>query len=288
MLFCSGASAALRSIDVATPRNFGYVIGDLIHHKAQLTLELPYKIEVDALPQAGRLGRWLWLREPQFTSHTQGDATVYHIQFTYQLLSAPEAIQQLFTPQHTLYFVGDNQRLPIFIEPWAFTAGPLVKRGTDGVKFTDIKPELPPPPIPLWGYWIGLLLGVSGLVGAMLVLMYIRWGLPWIARSRGPFARAYHNMRRLTASSSQPQYEEALRLTHRAFDETAGATVFAGTLAEFFTDNPRFESQRRSIEGFYTESQQQFFASRAPTATPSYDALVSLCRVCRDIERGLA
>lgn len=158
LLLCSDASAALRNIDVAAPRNFGYVIGDLLHLDSRITLELPYKIDVDALPRKGRLNRWLWLREPRFTSHTQGDVTIYRIRFIYQLLSAPETIQQIFTPQHTLFYVGDNQRLPILIEPWAFTAGPLVKRSADGVKYTDIKPELPLPPIPLWGYWVGILL----------------------------------------------------------------------------------------------------------------------------------
>ncbi len=286
VLFCGSASAAVRSVDVAAPRDFGYVIGDSIPLDIRITLELPYKIDVEALPREGRVNRWLWLQNPRFTSHVQGDVTIYRLRFIYQILSAPETIQRITTPQHILFYVGDNQRRPIVLEAWAFTAGPLVTRSADGIKYTDIKPELPPPSVSLWGYWVGIVLSLVGLVGAVLILVYLRWGLPWLQRSRRPFARAYREIRGFSPSSPS-QYEEALRLTHRAFDETAGVAVFNGTLAKFFIDNPEFEPQRAEIERFYSESQRRFFTNYASKSNPDLDALVNLCRVCRDAERGL-
>ncbi|MDH3638095.1 MAG: hypothetical protein OES09_06470, partial [Gammaproteobacteria bacterium] len=154
VLFAGPAYAIVQKIDVLTPRNYGYVIGDLIEHEVRVSLESPYRIDAESLPSAGRIDRWVWLHTPEISSHKYATSTVFRIRLIYQLLSAPEQVNQLFIPENALYFSDGEERLPLLIKPWGFTAGPLLKRDPDGIAYTDIQPAIPPPPIPMRGYWV--------------------------------------------------------------------------------------------------------------------------------------
>ena len=82
---------------------------------------------------------------------------------------------------------------------------------------------------------------------------------------------------------------ESLRAVHQAFNQTAGRTVFLESLEDFFTEHPRFVSERAAINAFFSHSRAVFFGDRtAPGQHPFTRAqLLTLCAACRDIERGL-
>ncbi|MDH3280252.1 MAG: hypothetical protein OEQ18_03875 [Gammaproteobacteria bacterium] len=282
------AWTVVQKIDVLTPRDFGYVIGDLLEHEIRVSLEPPFRIDEQSLPHPERINRWLWLREAQVSAREYSTSTTYRIRLVYQLLSAPEQVHQLFTPEQTLYVSDGKERLPLFIKPWGFSAGPLLKRDPDAIAYTDIQPALPPPPIPTGGYWVGLGLSGAAMLAGSMLLAYIYWAMPLIARSRGPFARAYRRVSWLNKGDEPDRYPAALRAIHHAFNETAGNVVFPETLADFFRAKPQFEHLRNDIEAFFGESRAQFFVPAMRGQRSEFGTLERLCRACRDIERGVA
>ncbi len=283
------AEAAMRKIDILTPRNYGYVIGDRLKHEVRVSLETPYRVDEQSLPAAGRINRWLWLHTPELDKREYSDATVYHLRLVYQLLSAPKGVEELFTPEWTLYVTDGTDRLPLIVTPWRFTAAPLVNRDPDDIAYTDIQPALPPPPIPIRGYWIGLAAAVAALTAATILLCYVHWMVPFLARSNGPFSRALRTVSRLVKSPHADRDTTAFRVVHRAFDETAGCVVFPETLTDFFRDHPEFEHLRADIERFFRASRARFFETDFNNAPHvKIGTLKTLCHACRDIERGVA
>ena len=50
---------AISDIQILTPREFGYTIGDTIRHELEVSLADPYRLDLTNMPEPGRLNRWL-------------------------------------------------------------------------------------------------------------------------------------------------------------------------------------------------------------------------------------
>jgi mxaA protein len=133
----------------------------------------------------------------------------------------------------------------------------------------------------LWG------LGLAAIAG---YFVYAYLGLPFLARSRGPFARALRAVRAVSRKGNSEQgLQPALKAMHRAFDETARGTVFGEHLDRFFAEHPRYAPLRGDVERFFAASQSAFFGTGSNGSTElSLPWLVNLCRALRDRERGVA
>jgi len=97
------------------------------------------------------------------------------------------------------------------------------------------------------------------------------------AASNQPFARAWHEIRRLDEST--PQAWQAL---HRAFDRTAGRVMHAETLPLLFQRASYLQPLREQIERFFAASSERFFGSAAQGSALS---IRSLCDDLRRVER---
>lgn len=281
--------SVIRLIDVVTPRSYGYTIGDPIRHEVRLEVDSRYTLDRAALPKPRRLNGWLWLEDVGVRERSVSNATEYTVVLAYQILSPPETVTRLFVPQQTLFLEADEERVPVTVEPWGFTAAPLTQKpDPSALPFVDLQPSITPTPLPLFSHAAIMSLSVILFCSAISLLLYVRWRLPWVARSNGPFARALRELETLrTRAPDAARYDVALRCTHRAFNDTAGSAVFADTLATFFEAHPQFRVRRDPIASFFKESGNWFFAQRSEPVPPDLKHLINLCRSCRDIERGI-
>ena len=283
--------AAVETLTVATPRQFGYTIGDPIEHRVLLVLHPGFELDPASVPEPGRIGRWLALNEAGIEGKAEGDAFRHTIRLRYQIVNAAPNVVGTSTPPVRLRVIGPEGDLPVVIPAWGFTIGPIVapEERPPG-SLPDLRPSLPPPPIPTAAR--SARVAALGLLAAGLVVLAawpaLRSWFGWSAR--GPFdqacRRVEHRMRSPRASGL---YADALLEVHAAFNATAGRAVFEHDLARFFVEHPRFAPMRAPIEALFAESGALFYASDGappPAETgQSLERLRALCRACRDLER---
>lgn len=286
------AEQVVLGFDVHTPRSFGYLVGDLVSLRVVFELADTHALREDSLPKADRVSRWLVLDAPRLERSDGWSSTRYELTLDYRLVGAPAVVTNVSTPSMTLDVEGPGDGLSLAIPAWTFSVGPLVVEETrvEGVAQT-LRPALPPPLIDHDARLRRMtVLGVA----ALLVLGYLSWlhlRVPWWRASNGPFARAARDLRRLVQGDGDDEAaRRALTRVHRAFDETAGRTLFEADLAGFFEQNPHFAPMRDAIGGFYAESRAVFFIPGETRGASSVDSrsLRRLCLACRDAERGVA
>jgi mxaA protein len=289
MLAAAGArpDAAPVRVQIEEPRPFGYVVGDTLQRRIRIEAPRPWAIAADALPKPGRIDRWLELRAARLETRTEGESTRYELLATYQLMGSPEEVKLLNLPRIELR-LRDGPRSRIEEVPESpFTAAPVTPAYVMGRGGLDeLRPDRLPPPVPTGGISARLALYAAGIASILLYLAYARFVNPIIARRNRPFARACRELKRLRRhAAGRDALRPALRRVHRAFDETAGAALFAERLDAFFAGQPRFAGLRRAAEEFFRLSRREFFEGGTGGDSDSLERLISLCREGRRIER---
>jgi mxaA protein len=280
----AAGDAGAVGIEVETPRAAGYVIGDTITHVVRVDLEGgAYRLDEASLPAAGRIDRWLELREPVLARRAGGvDVTL-----TYQIVNAPERAQALAVPTQTLRVAGPRGTFPLFVPEWTFVLSPLVpaeQRGTGALY--NLRPERPPP-APALGPDVARLAALAaGLALVLGRLAWLRWGAPWRARRAQPFAQALRSLERMRRRPwDDAARAEAFRILHAALDRAAGCTLLPSNVDALIRARPALAGLRAPIERALAQSRDLFFGTHG-AEPPALAALVELCRACRDAERS--
>ena len=283
------AGAAVEKLEMATPRPFGYVIGDTIEHRVSLVLDPGFELDPDSIPEPGRTSRWLALNESVLESDARNGTTRHAIRLRYQIVNAAQSVIGAGTPALSLRILGPEGDLPVVIPSWGFIFGPIVTH-EDRIagRPPDLRPALPPPPFETDLHTVRVV-GL-GLLALVLIGLIVRERLAgrFAAPSGRHFDRAWRRLRRRSRDSNPSSaFTEALVEVHAAFNATAGRAVFQHDLARFFVEHPRFEPVRTPIEAFFAESGRLLYGRNeaAPDAAPDLDRVRELCRACRDVER---
>ncbi|MGH8491415.1 MAG: hypothetical protein ACREXS_21790, partial [Gammaproteobacteria bacterium] len=265
----SSAQSPIERFDFLTPRPFGYLIGDVIRHEVQLDLKQPYTLQKGSIPTAGNLNYWLELRNVAVEELEQQAAKRYRILLTYQTFYAPVGVKALSIPAFRLVLSGPDH-LDVPIPAWEFTMSPLRElavRTKGGRGY--VRPDARPRPIDARGHGIRLSLFAAATVATLLYTLW-RYG-QWPGRRRRPFARARRELRRLRRGAMDlTVYKQALQAIHRAFNETAGAPIFPGSLQQFMQQRPAFLPLMGEIEAFFERSRYLFFAEGADVEMERY------------------
>ena len=281
--------AAVETLTVTTPRQFGYVIGDRIEHTVSLVLRPGFELDPASIPAPGRATRWLSLNEAVLGGEVRDGASRHVIRFLYQVVNAAPSVVGAGTPTVSLRVFGPEDDLPVVVPAWGFTIGPIIEPverppGT----LPNLRPALPPAPIPTTERTARVV--ALGLLAAGLVML-VAWGHlreRFGRAARGPFNQACRRIeRRMRSPHAAGAYRDALVEVHAAFNATAGRAVFAHDLARFFAEHPRFGPLREPVEALFAESSELFYrVDGSPAAkVQSLAALHGLCRACRDVER---
>lgn len=270
----------MRGFEVIQPRGFGWLLGDRLERRIEFDLRAPYRLEREALPAAGRHGDWLTLAPPRVETHGDGTWTHYVVHLVYQLVNVDARFQDITVPHHELVYTDGTTRGKVLVPATRVGVSMLRAPGHD-----ELRPAQAPARVAFDSTRATLCGGLA--LAALAVLAWLRFGLPR-GRTARPFATAARELAQLPRDNPGEHYGEALRVVHRAFNATAGGTVFVETLDAFFADHARYAPLRVDIETCFADSRRYFFEGRAHADTAAaLAALTTLVARCRDLERGL-
>ncbi len=286
MLFLAGSAlpaAPEPRIELAATRDYGYVMGDLIEHTLTVRVPESFALETGFLPRPGALDEWLDVRSADWTSERGNGDARYRIRLVYQVFKGVRGPEKARVPALPLRFTGPST-LEANAPEWEFTLMPLISPQLPD-EAVAIRDALSPEPIATAPHWHRVWIYLAGSLALAGWLISQRLG--WSRRAR-PFARAYRELKKLLHGPVSPEtYRSAVKLLHRALDETAGGTLFAGQVERFCESRPAFTEIREELVGFFTLSQRLFFTAPEAPAPADYPIarLESLCRRCAAMER---
>ena len=282
---CSPApdSSAPPAITLTAPRDYGYVLGDVIEHT--LSLDLPDGSELDpaSLPAPGPVNDWLSIRASRLETLATDGGARQQVHISYQIFQGVRQPETVSIPPVTLQLSGQPPR-ELHSPAWPFTLTPVIPPDIkdEEIELRDPLPPVPAPTAAAWrvlGYWLA---GLAGVTGLFALRQYLR------RRRQRPFAAAARQLAAALAGRlDENALGDGLRILHRAFDHTFGETLFVGQIERFCAEHPAFAPLQDRLAAFFALSQSHFFAPGSAGVTdPATRAwLLDLGRRCATAER---
>ena len=280
LLLAQAAHAQPITITPVPVRDFGYSIGDRVERRVDLWLAPPWSLTQGGLPAPGRQGPWFDLVEITRTSEAAKNGTHVELRLIYQLLNSPVQPTVLLLPRIGLKLEGGPQPVEREVPPVEVFASPLLPPSAAATTFDAMRDDRKPELIPVEHFRQRLTL--YGLVAAAILAWMLVVQQLVSRRRAGPFVRACRELRSLARGpSGVARAETAMRVVHRALDETAGHTVFVDNVDTLFESAHRAPLRARTL-AFLDRSRQRFFAG-AGEAVPLQE-LRDFARAWRTLE----
>ena len=260
----TGVSPAVPfELTVREPRAFGYTLGEVIRREVELRVRPPYDLVPGSLPGPGRTDLWLSLDPPRVETGRDGDVKVYRIGLDYHIVNLAEPEQVLTVPAWPLTVDDGRQSRTASIPGRRFAARLVAPRRSE---FPDLQPLAAPPALPTGGYTAAAAAGAALALAGLALLGWVYGWLPLAERRNRPFARLARALGR--GAAGEGRRRELARRIHRAFDASAGQSVFLENLGVLFAARPGFAPLREQVETFYRRSRHDFFLPEAAGPAP--------------------
>jgi len=283
-LLADPAGAEVVEARVETARDYGHVLGDVIHGTLDIPSHAGHAFDTETLPRPGPVNRWLELRRV-WTESRGSQALRLHLE--YQVFYVPLAVKTLTIPAMTLQrTTPDGGRQPIEVPAWPITVAPIhgpavMAEGGMRLMQPDAPPERPDTRGP--ARKMGLFLAL-----ALAALAYLGHANGYLTLGRqGRHFRAAR--RELRALMGRPQGPDTVRagflLLHRAFERTLGRPLFAEELPCFFEQNPDYRELRGEIGDCFQASYRLFFGADGTPGDYGLERLDALALACLRLER---
>lgn len=285
------------SINILEPdHDVGYTVGDIITRNMVISIKKPYQLIDESLPIIGYERRYkgqlvgIDLSAISHTKKADGDKIIHTISLSYQVFTNNVVAKHGSLPQEYLRVINTESHgkeiVKYRIPSWDFGISPLSIFGQ--VKVEDDMSTFRGP----------LLISASNedkrlktlliILGLSLVgLLYMLGKHAWLPRMGGPFAKSYREIRKLPNTPQAIQI--AVSSMHQSLNKTAGYSLFAGNLEQFYAQKPAFKAIKTEMNQFFALSRQVFFEPMAQHEVGNNPVqwLAQFCRRCRDCERGL-
>jgi mxaA protein len=263
-----------------TPRNFGYVIGDLIRHEVRIETDAGQRIDAASLPKEGWINRWLMLRRVD----VRGEGKRQALTLEYQTFYAPLEVKNLTIPGFELRLAGSGERLAV--PDWTFTTAPIRELSVLRAEgLPPMRPDAVPARLATSGAAAATAFFGLAALGALSWWAYLSAWLPFGMRGRH-FAEACRELRRLRErGESRETLLAGFSSLHQAFNRTLGEPLFLEGLDEFFLDHAAYGAARHEIQDFFRASYEVFFGDGAPTPPFDLARMEALARECLRTER---
>lgn len=274
------------AVSLKAPRDFGYVIGDVIRHMVVIDTKPGSGIDPNALPQEGWIYRWLWLRRVSLRVREEDRVLRHHLALEYQIFYAPREVKSLLIPAFSLRSSGSAEILEI--PAWRFTMAPIRELSVarvDGLE--PMRQDAAPALLETTRYRWQLFAAMVMTAAAVTAWAYYTAWLPYGRRGRH-FVVACRALRSLQGQVANPAVVRAgFTCLHRAFDGTRGEPLFREQLPDFFSSHPAYAPLRSEIEAFFRDSYEVFFGDES-NWSPIFDLLrlYRLARACLRAERS--
>ncbi|MEZ5450142.1 MAG: hypothetical protein R3E89_14620 [Thiolinea sp.] len=258
-----------------SPRDFGFLLGDVLQQRLRLTLPAETSLNPNTLPTPGRINHWLELRDFQHTR--QGRE--HELTLTYQLFKQAPSAQTLTIPGNTLLLAGGAT---LTLPNWDISYSPLLAEPA-GTRVLG-QPALPTlhATRPLQ-YRLYLLLGGLGL--CLLCWLWLTQRLPFLSRQPHSFTLALRQMRKPEQSPADcwQAFQQALSLR-------AGHSLFPDQLDNFFSQHPHYQSLQAPTRKLLEQAHHARFAPANPEQAadwPDKQALLQLCQQFSQLEQAV-
>ncbi|HYE34608.1 hypothetical protein [Methylocaldum sp.] len=280
------ATESAPRIQLSAPRNFGYVMGDLVDYDALITVPNCYALETEYLPKPGAVSEWLDIRTVNWTKTTDERAVHYRLRLTYQAFKGVREPEKLTIPALPIRFRG-QEPLEVQTPPWDIMIAPIIPPGVADEK-VEIRDSTVPEPLPIQPRLLRLIAYLGGILVVLLLLAWRYGKLPFASSAR-PFAHALRDLKKLSRKPADADaYRTAVKALHRALDDTAGFRLFAAELETFLANRPAFTELRDELNHFFALSRKVFFTVPDVPIPADYPLtrLETLCRRCAAAERS--
>ncbi|MCJ2034504.1 nonribosomal peptide synthetase MxaA [Methylobacterium sp. J-068] len=296
-LLAQSAVAQVRSVEVRTPRPFGYFLGDLVRAQVDIVVEPGFTLQPASLPQPGALAYWLDLRDLGVSQTRAGDAQRVRLSLTYQSFYAALDARALEIPGFTVTFVSESDHgattAKAEVPAWSFNVSPL--REIQPPARDDPRDYMRPDGQVGPGDPRPLLMGAAGSAALALLafagLARDRTWWPFRTRRGRPFGVAARRIQGLARRSSpeagdrEANYRDALLALHLALDAGAGRRLLADDLGDFIEAHPAYRADRPGLARFYEASRRTFFGP-GPEAGRGVLPLQDLADLARRLARA--
>jgi mxaA protein len=268
------AQAQVRSVNLVTPRLFGYFVGDVIRSEVDIVVDNGTDLVPASVPQPGPLNAWLELVDSRIEQGSTDDGKLYRLFFAYQNFYPALDSRELDVPGFALSFRSGDKTISAQVPGWSFLISSLreVLPPPKASGAAYMQADVTPPFIGLHRYRVATFGFFAACLAALVFLAYHLALWPFARRPNRPFTEAARRIRRQVAGADGAlDYRDALLTLHRAVDATAGHAVFAEDLPEFLDRAPAFSPLKDDFNLFFRSSRQVFFGDDVAAARAEFN-----------------
>lgn len=280
--------AAIRQKKDILPRNFGYLIGDIVKRTIILEIDHPHSLDQKQIPELGKINRWLELRKNSLKINKHSDFSRYQMELEYQIFNSESGHAEIFLPGFDLIVTTSERTLPMVFHDRSIRMMSVTEDDSSrSLDFLDLQPPISPQKVSVFSGWLKLGFAILGAFLSLLLVIYIYAVLPWVGKLHGPFSQAVRKLRGLRkVADTKNDSHKALRHIHAAFNQTYGKVLLHDDLEIFFQEQSAFRKLQPELTKLFIHSRAVFF-DEPKTSEWTINELLNICRQCRDIERGL-
>lgn len=272
-LWPTAAAAQIRSIEVRSPRTFGFFLGDLVSSQVDIVVDKGFSIQPASLPSPGPVTYWLDLRDVKIEQTSKGDTSHVRLNLTYQSFYAALDARVMEIPGFTVTVAsgdgGGTTTAGANVPPWSINVSPLreVKPPAREDPAEYLRPDGALAPIDTaWHRRAAAAFAALAFLALALLARNRAWW-PFHTRPNRAFAGAHGQIRRLTRSPDEDAaYRTALLALHRGLDETDGRRVLADDLPAFLERHPGYRALAPALSAFFSASRLAFFGRETAAA----------------------
>jgi mxaA protein len=253
----SAQPAGVKVLSVQNPATYaGIQLGDILQRTIKLAVSAQDQLNENNLPLKGLQRHGIELRQLQVNSAPQAGKKVFTLVFEYQVFaSAGKPVQLQLPAEHIVFNSGAVAEIPAW-RFWLMSQLPDRLQPAKPTVIAQYHPLLKPTEgIQRW-LAVSLLLAVAG----SLVLLYRNADWRWLPMMNGNFARAYHTLKRLPATSEGQK--QATLVIQQAFNERFGQQMLASHVPAFVAQQPVFQPLESQIQAFLRRQMQCCMAVR--------------------------
>jgi len=262
-------------------RDTGYMLGDLLDERVEVSLPDGMRIDAESLPLPGRVAPWLEVRRVTLDRPNAGSQAVV---VTYQIFAEAEQATQAPLPELHLRLRGSTGTQDIIVPSRAFLLSPALPQTlTD--KDRELRPSPDPERMAATAAFAGALASLAVALAAIAYLLWRHDKLPFLPYAPGPLLRAWRRWRH--RSKRELTGDEAIALLrdlHGALNQSAGETLYPSTLQRLFERAPHLAPLRGEIERVFAASWRRFYGGGEAPATANVFATL---QTAADRERGV-
>lgn len=266
-----------RLLQAQPPRDSGHHLGDLVETRALLAWPPAWEIDRDGLAAPAGPERPVELRSHRIEPGPRGCADCRWLTLRWQIFKGPRATEDLRLPALPLRLRRGDEVATVELPAAVVAVSPLVPWDSRRDWLDSVRPGWVARPFDSAAR-VAEAGGALALAAAALLLHAWATGRLAFGRPARPFAAAWRALRRRPAGTGHPADAEDLRHWHRAFDASAGATVFADDLDDFFAARPALAPLAPASQRVFEASRRRFFLAEAGAAGPTRGELIVLLR----------